>query len=129
MTWLLVGWLLVALLMAVGLGRSLRLTRVDVESILEGPGRASLASGSWSLGNRAQLTPVPVDELAEVHRMLAGLERHHPRIAKIVLLCWIGGLSPRSAAATLGVPEAMVEGDLRHARSLLRHLPGPGGID
>lgn len=37
MIWLLVCWCLVAAFLAIGLGRSLRLTRVDAESLREGP--------------------------------------------------------------------------------------------
>lgn len=61
------------------------------------------------------------DVAGDVHRMLGVLERHEPRLAKTVLLCWIGGLSPRRAAETLGVPATLAAHDLQVARQLLRY--------
>lgn len=71
----------------------------------------------------------PADEMGQIHRMLMHLERQQPRLAKLVLLCWIGGMSSQMAAATLGLAVETVERDLHFAHSLLRQQIGPADLD
>jgi DNA-directed RNA polymerase specialized sigma24 family protein len=68
----------------------------------------------------------PVDDVAAVNAMLAHIGRHDQRLARVVMLRWIGGLSLPVVAATLGVPVATVEQDLQLARALLHGEAAPG---
>ena len=48
------------------------------------------------------------------------LEGFDPRQAQVVELCYFGGLTYPEIAAMLGVSEATVDRDLRHARAWLK---------
>lgn len=114
MTWLLIAWSAVAALAAVAVGCNLR--RRDVA--LAGPG----ADGAPASGERPGSGPKPRSAQAACDRMLALLERQEPRLAKVALLCWIGGLSAQRAADVLAMPVAQVERDSEAARVLLQRV-------
>ena len=114
--WLVAGWCAVSVMLAFGVGRALHVVTGDhfvqydphAEPVLSGPGPCPAGPTGWR------------DAAGDVHRMLSALEQHEPRLAKTVLLCWIGGLSPRAAAETLGVPATLAAHDLQVAKLLLR---------
>jgi DNA-directed RNA polymerase specialized sigma24 family protein len=87
------------------------------------PGAARAAVAAPATGVRPSW---PVDDVTAVNAMLAHIGRHDQRLAKVVLLRWIGGLSLPVVAATLGVPVATVERDLQLARALLHSEATPG---
>lgn len=126
MIWLFLCWCLVAVLLAFGLGRWL--CRAEAEWAGASHCARSTPFEPLSRGVSARAGLDAGDEMAEVHRMLARLERHHPRLAKLALLCWVGGLSTRAAATNLGMPVELAEQDLEFARFLLREPGGSAGI-
>lgn len=111
MIWVLL-WFLSAALLAAGVGRMLSNRDRDLCFAEDGPGRATATASDAACG----ATP----ESTDLHRALLRLHMHDPRLAKTVLLRWIGGLSPHEAAAALGVDLATVQHDLRVAARLLR---------
>jgi RNA polymerase sigma factor (TIGR02999 family) len=69
----------------------------------------------------------PPEEVLGVDEALAKLEKEDPRGAQVVVLRYFGGLSEPETAAVLGVSEATVVRDWRHARTwLFRELGSTG---
>jgi len=119
MTWLILGWCVVGLLLAVGIARSVAKggkMRPDVD---REPVAATAPDTSWL--DSSPLAKSPADEMPIVHEILVQLERQEPRIAKIALLKWIGGLSTPRVAESMHLQVAAVERDLRFAQTFLRH--------
>ncbi|MBX3461704.1 MAG: hypothetical protein KF830_00915 [Planctomycetes bacterium] len=106
MTAWLVAWCLGAGWLAVRLARCLwQAPRI------EPPAADESAAPAW---------PAPVDAAQlEVGWLLARLVERQPRLAKVVVLCRIGGLDAEHAAGVLGVSSALVERDLAVASELL----------
>ncbi len=61
----------------------------------------------------------PVDVL-DLDRALERLQRFDPRQAEVVELSYFGGLTYPEIASLVGISEATVDRDLRHARAWLR---------
>jgi RNA polymerase sigma factor (TIGR02999 family) len=61
----------------------------------------------------------PIDVLV-LDQAMDRLQLLDPRQASIVELCYFGGLTVREVGQTLGISEATVHRDLRHARAWLR---------
>jgi len=67
--------------------------------------------------------PAPITDPVGVLSLNAAMERlegFDPRQAQVVELCYFGGLTYPEIAAMLGVSEATVDRDLRHARAWLK---------
>ena len=67
--------------------------------------------------------PAPAEHPVDILMLDAALERLHAsdeRQARVVELCYFGGLTYPEIADLLGISEATVDRDLRHARAWLR---------
>ena len=124
MIWLLAAWCIGAALVGIGLGRCMRTPQEDC---LEGEGDGDARPPTTAvLEDRPEAdSPESDEDLGQVGRMLTQLQRHQARLAQTVVLCWIGGLSTREAAATLGVSPLLVEHDLALVHELLQRQLGP----
>lgn len=113
MTWLLIAWLAAASLAALAAGRCIRRREDDAAAARARP---KLAFAELASGGRQ---PRPA-EMTALDHWLGQLEGQEPRLAKVALLRWIGGLSPARAAAVLDIAPSEVERDLATARAVLR---------
>ena len=62
----------------------------------------------------------PSFDLLAIDEALESLSRHHERAARVMELCYFGGLTGREIAEALGISPATAERDLRFARSWLK---------
>ena len=126
MNWLLLGWCGVAILVAMSIGRAVS-RRERSSGDADGrrpqpvPALAATAPAAARLAGATATTNGYVDEMPVVHDILVLLERREPRIAKIALLKWIGGLSTRAVAEAMRLQVPIVERDLQFAQTFLRH--------
>ncbi len=70
---------------------------------------------------------VPLDELLEIDRGLALLERNDERLARLVEMRFFAGMTNAEIAGVLSLSERSVERDWRRARAFLLAALGPGG--
>lgn len=120
MIWLLTAWCIGAALVGIGLGRCMRSPQVDC---LDGDGDEPSPTNEAPGHPPAADSPQPSDDIGQVGRMFTQLSRHQSRLAQIVVLCRIGKMSSREAAATLGVSPLLVEHDLALVHELLQRQP------
>jgi RNA polymerase sigma factor (TIGR02999 family) len=69
----------------------------------------------------------PIDVLT-LNTALERLQQFDPRQAQVVELCYFGGLTYPEIGRMLGISEATVDRDLRHARAWLRREMGTTGM-
>src|SRR5262245_45486265 len=119
MNWLLLGWCGVAILLAMSIGRAVSRRDRSSSAPVGRPALAHAPDASWI--DESPLRNAPADEMPVVHEILVQLERQNPRIAKIALLKWIGGLSTRAVAEAMRLQLPTVERDLQFAQTYLRH--------
>jgi RNA polymerase sigma-70 factor (ECF subfamily) len=65
-------------------------------------------------------------EILVLDEAMERLQRLDPRQAQIVELCYFGGLTVPEVGQTLGISDATVHRDLRHARAWLRRALSGG---
>ncbi len=71
----------------------------------------------------------PATDVLDLHEALEGLGAMEPRLAKVVELCYFGGLTYREVGHTLSISPATVDRDLRFARAWLRRELALGDTD
>ena len=89
--------------------------------------RTQKRGGSEFLVTLTANVAAPLSDPIDVLTLNAALERLHgfdARQAQVVELCYFGGLTYPEIGRMLGVSEATVDRDLRHARAWLRREMG-----
>jgi DNA-directed RNA polymerase specialized sigma24 family protein len=115
MFWLLLAWCGVAVWLGLAIGRLLRDNRRENAVADKCRMQVIRAQRDSRVHDRLPGT----DRVTDVHRLLVELDEVDSRLAKTATLCWIGGLSRPSIAASLGTTVEVVERDLYRARCML----------
>jgi RNA polymerase sigma factor (TIGR02999 family) len=83
----------------------------------------SMADGDFKLADEG----FPVEDVLAIDGAIRGLERDHPRKARVVVMRYFAGMSTEQIAVALDVTARTVEREWRFARALLAEALAHGG--